>query len=564
MNRLSLQNGRIIASFKYSPTIVNAVRGILGRKFDKAKKQWDFPPESVVECVEVLRPLGFTVAPEVQALYRERQEALDDIQDIKRNDMPYTGSLPLYDFQRTGAAFLRALPAALLADVPGLGKTLQTFACFEDEPGQILILVPASLKFNWGDELKKWLPGEEKSCIVIHGDKQTRTQQWVKATKGLSGKPPPKWVIANYELLLHDFELMGTHPWAGVVCDEADRIKNPLAQTTKLVKALKAKKRIALTGTPVSNAPDDVWSIVDWLYPRYLGSFTQFQDRYCVSREEMNRGGQTYRRIMRYQNLDELRGKLEPIMLRRLKEDVLTDFPAKTVEKIRFDLSKGERSVYDSVRKSILEEIRAKTDLDTRSLGILPVKMLRLKQATDHLSLIDAHQGAYQTSTKLDTLKELLKPVIESGEKALVFTQFAEMSFILKDALKDMGVSVIWGGVDAQERKHIVDEFTADPQKKVLVMTEAGTYGLNLQAATYVFNYDLPWSVSKIEQREGRAHRVGQDKPVTVYHLIAKDSIDEHVLRLLEGKTKMAGQIMGDTQETISLEDMEEILGEKI
>jgi SNF2 family DNA or RNA helicase len=203
--------------------------------------------------------------------------------------------------------------------------------------------------------------------------------------------------------------------WAGVVC-EADRISNPDAQTTRKVKQLRTKKRVALTGTPVSNKPEDVWSIIDWLYPRYLGTLSHFQEKYCVMQEFALRSQQkgkpqTFKKVMRYQNLGDLRDRLEPIMLRRQKEDVLVDFPAKTTEYIRFDLSPTERNVYESVRKMILKEIRAMTNLDTRSLAILPVKMLRLKQATDHLALIEATQEAYTKSSKLELMREMLRPL---------------------------------------------------------------------------------------------------------------------------------------------------------
>ena len=188
--------------------------------------------------------------------------------------------------------------------------------------------------------------------------------------------------------------------------------------------------------------------------------------------------------------------------------------------------------------------------------------MLIMKQATGHPCLIDAPMNSQ--SSKLDLLKEMLHPIIASGEKALVFTQFATIARIMSVQMMDMRPLVITGEVDALERKRIVDEFQSDPGRQVLIMTEAGTYGLNLQAASYVFHYDAPWSVSKIEQREGRAHRIGQDKPVTVYHLIAKNTIDEYVLKVLKGKQKMADEILGDEVEKLTMVDIEEMLGEEV
>lgn len=551
MNRISKNGNTLVVSFDYRPSILNVVREIDGRVFNAKKKQWEVPEESVVECVDALRPLNFIVNNDVLAIYESFKRRNEEVANIKKNESPYGGVLPLYDFQKTGTAFLRALPAALLADAPGLGKTLQTCAAFEDLNGQVLIFVPASLKFNWRDEIAKWLPTDK--VMVIHGNKKERIEQWHHAHKNRA-----KWIIANYELLIHDKEIHDTaaHEWGAIVCDEADRIANPRAQTTRNLKALRAKRRVALTGTPVSNTPEDLWSIADWLYPRYLGTFTQFQKKYCKLNE--------WSRVVGYQNLDQLRERIEPIMLRRLKEDVLKDFPAKTVEHVRFELSKDERELYDAVRKTIIQEVKKMTKLDTRSLALIPVKMLRMKQATGHPCLIDAPLNSQ--SSKLDLLKEMLNPILKSGEKAIVFTQFSTMARIMSVQMIDMQPLVITGEVDALERKNIVDEFQANPNRQVLIMTEAGTYGLNLQAASYVFHYDAPWSVSKIEQREGRAHRIGQDKPVTVYHLIAKNTIDEYVLKVLKGKQRMADEILGDDEKemTLSREDLAEILEEEV
>lgn len=541
----------LVVSFDYRPSILNVVREIDGRIFNAKKKQWEVPEESVVECVDALKPLNFIINNDVVATYDAYKRRSEEVANIKKNESPYAGSLPLYDFQKTGTAFLRALPAALLADAPGLGKTLQTCAAFEDLEDQVLIFVPASLKFNWRDEIMKWLPTDK--VMVIHGNKKERIEQWHHAHKNRA-----KWIISNYELLIHDKEIHDTaaHEWGAIVCDEADRISNPRAQTTRNLKALRAKRRVALTGTPVSNTPEDLWSIADWLYPRYLGTFTQFQKKYCKLNE--------WSRVVGYQNLDQLRERIEPIMLRRLKEDVLKDFPTKTIEDVRFELSKEEREVYDAVRKMVLDDVKKMTDLDTRSLMLIPVKLLRLKQATGHMELIDAKASENIPSSKLETLKDLLRPIIKSGEKALIFTQFAEMAHILNRELQEYGSLIIWGGVDSLERKNIVDRFMTNPEHQILIGTEALAYGLNLQAASYVFNYDLPWSVAKYEQRIGRAHRVGQTKPVTVYNLLANNTVDLYTKNILYKKQTISDDLLGDKEElesaNFSKEDIENIL----
>lgn len=540
----------LVVSFKYEPRLLNVIREIDGRMFNNKSKRWEVPVSSVLECIDALEPHGFIIGSDVRAAYDAEKAKRLEMENIKSNPVEYTGVLPLFEFQKTGAAFIKGLTGALLADVPGLGKTLQTAAAFEDLRDPILIFVPASLKFNWHDEIKKWLPNDK--VLVIHGNKQERTELWFHA-----GKRRAKWVIANYELLLHDFDLIPKQ-WGAIVCDEADRIANPFAKTTKALKKLQSARRVALSGTPISNTPEDLWSITDWLYPRYLGTYKQFQERYLEMHPQWNR-------VIGYKNLDHLKGKMEVIMLRRKKEEVFDDFPAKTVEYIHIEISAEERKIYDAVRKLVLADIRKLTDLDTRSLGLIPVKMLRLKQAADHPALIDAPLST--ESSKLNTLKDMLKPIIASGEKAIVFTQFSTMARIISIGMMETPTLVITGDVDAKERKNIVDEFPSDPTKQVMIMTEAGAYGLNLQAATYVFHYDAPWSVAKIEQREGRAHRVGQSKPVTVYHLLARRTIDEYVLKVLKGKQSMSDRILDDDAEEkvqLTLSDIEDILEEEI
>lgn len=447
-NRVLKIGDSLVVRFQYHPSLLNVIRSIDGRIFNKPKKQWEVPVTSVIECVDALEKHGFHIDGEVWDLYYETKERIKAIANVKTNPAPYEGKLPLYDFQRTGTAFIRTLPACLLADAPGLGKTLQTAAAFEDTPGPILVLVPASLKFNWQEELAKWVPHERS--IVVHGNKKQRTELWHHAHKGRA-----KWVIANYELLLRDYDDMNQR-WEAIVCDEADRITNPFAKTTQRLKQLYAKRRVALTGTPVSNTPEDLWSIADWLTPRMLGTFKQFRERYCVM------DSQYQGRVVGYRNLEELRERIEPVMLRRQKEDVLDDFPAKTIEHVRFDLSKDERQSYDALRKLIKSELAEMKDLDTRSLAILPVKMLRLKQATDDLRLIDLVTGQVNPSSKLALLKEMLSGIVKSGEKAIVFTQFSEMAKILQVELLNEGYQpqLIYGDVDAADRQRYVNEFS--------------------------------------------------------------------------------------------------------
>lgn len=544
---INLKDGKLVITFKYDPAIVSAMRAIDGRLWNKSAKHWEAPKEQVGSVLEVLKPLGFTPHLDVVELARQEDKIVELSREIRASGDGYTGALPLFDFQKIGASFLKQMPCSLLADVPGLGKSIQTIAATEGET-QVLIFCPASLKYSWKAEIEKWQEGAK--VLVVNGDKRERTQAWVYAGTGTY-----KYIIANYELLLHDYEEIEKHEWDVIVCDEATRISNPQAQTVKNLKKLKSKKRIALTGTPISNSPDDIFSIIDWLSPRYLGTFYQFREKYCVTEERFDR-------VIGYKNLDELSEKLNRFMLRRTKEEVFKDFPPKTIETIKFDLTPTEWNMYRAIQAQVIEELKKLGELDTRTLGIVPVKMLRLKQCTDHTKLVGGYGGG--ESSKLETLRTLLKPIIDSGEKAIIFTQFAEMLFILAEELKAFRPTTIYGGVDTAERMVKVTEFNDDPEGRIIIMTEAGAYGLNMQSASYVFHYDSPWSIAKLQQREDRAHRIGRDKPVTVYNLVAKDTIDEYVLKVLARKNKVSVNVLKDAERLedsgLTPEDIKEIL----
>lgn len=551
MNHINLKGDKLVITFKFDPRVVAAVKTLDGRVWKAADKHWEVPVDNVSDVVSALQPLGFTPHIDVKNLIvRERAERAI-IEDIKVSGEGYTGSLPLFKFQQIGASFIKQMErGCLLADTPGLGKSIQSLAGTEHE-SQILIICPSTLKYSWFEEINKWIPNAKP--IVIDGNKELRTSQWSIATKGYYRNGVnviPKYVIANYELLLHDFDLIKDHEWPVIIADEATRISNPSAQTTKNLKLLKAKKRVPMTGTPISNSPDDIYSLIDWIAPGYLGSFYQFKNKYCVLGD--------YDKVVSYQNLDVLAGKINRFMLRRNKEEVFDDFPKKMVEYIKFDLPKSEREMYTAIKNQVIDEIHKLGDLDTRTLGIVPVKMLRLKQATGHTRLVGANGGG--ESTKLETLRELLKPIVASGEKAIVFTQFSSMLNILVEELKDFRPLAVYGEVLSVKRMVTVKEFNDDPNGRVIIMTEAGAFGLNMQSAAYVFHYDAPWSLSKLTQREDRAHRYGNKKPVTVYHLIARNTIDEYILKVLARKGKVSDEILQDVERVVQTDGSEKTI----
>lgn len=540
---INLKGDKLILTFRYNPSLLPAVKSIPGRKFMAKAKNWEVPADYVLDCLEILCPLGFTPTLEVKNLARRYEESFKKINQAKNNSESYKGSLPLYGFQRLGAAFLMASSGALLADAPGLGKTLQTLAAVEGEQ-RVLIFCPASLKWSWAAEIEKWQP--KAKYAVVNGIPTQRFGQW--------RDPSYKYVIANYELLLHDFDYIAQN-WDVIVCDEATRISNPAAQTTRHLKQLSSKRKIALTGTPISNSPIDIYSIIDWLAPGYLGSFWSFKNKYCILAPYF------HNRVVGFKNLDELSQKISQFLLRRTKEEVL-DLPLKTFENIVFDLSDKEIKLYNALKKTIWDELLA-INANTNTLSLAPVKMLRLKQLTGWPQLLFPKSIE---NSKFTALKEVITPIIASGEKCLIFTQFAEVAKELQKQLNDLmpkSSLIIYGDVPLNERQPLVDQFNSG-KNQIMIMTEAGAYGLNLQSASYVIHYDLPWSVAKMTQREDRAHRIGQTKKVTVYTLTAKNSIDEYVAKVLHKKQEISVELLQDWErlETYGMteEDIKSIL----
>jgi SNF2 family DNA or RNA helicase len=552
-NKIYTYNNKIYVTFKFDVDIVTKVRSIDGRHWNAKDKVWEFPIENLEEVVTTLEPYNFLISNDLRATISKQKDEETRISKIKSNpDAPYTGNLPLHDYQRKGAMFLKSLPYSLLGDVPGLGKTIQVLAATENDP-HILIFTMNSLKYNMASEIEKWFPGS--SVLVITGNKKLRSEQWELHAKN------NKYVVANYELLFYDIDLIKKHPWHTIICDEATKISNPENKTSRNLKLLKSEKRIALTGTPVSNSPIDVYGIFDFMIPKYLGTFYQFKEKYCILDPR-------FHNVIGYKNIDELSNKVERFMLRRRKEEVFKELPPKIVEDVIFSLSGKELELYDAIKKQIIDEIHKLSDMNTNNLNIIPVKMLRLKQCTDHVRLItDSMLGE---SSKFQALESLLEPIVASGGKVIIFTQFAEMLHIMDQQLKKKyKVFTIYGEVKPIDRLLKTKEFNDYDGPAIMCMTEAGAYGLNMKSASYIIHYDLPWSVAKVEQREGRADRsadkrIGGELPVTIYNLIAKDTIDEYVAKVLLRKNKVAVDINQDNvrllDQGLTQDDIDEIL----
>lgn len=546
--QVNLEHNYITISFKYDPCVVNILNRIDGNKYNTETKIWKIPTYHVVELIDKLSSKNPTLSEEVKQLYVDKIKKINKTNKIKEysfnnaeNKIFTELNLPLFDYQKIGVGVLCVLGSALLGDEPGLGKTLQTLTTTKIKNSKkTLIVCPSSLKHTWKNEIEKWLPNEKH--IIISGTKKERDNLW--------DNEDSNYVIMNYELLLKDIDKIKTKNWDYIIADEATRLSNPASKQTKFIKKINANNKIAITGTPMNNSIEDIWSIIDFCMPGYFGDYWHFINKYCnkeiIKIRIKTKTGYTYRHISKissYKNTTELNDKINKCMIRRTKTEVLKELPDKLYENIYFDLSQTELKLYSAIEQRIIEELKEynlNKVINDKQNKFVFTKILRLMQFTDSPELI----SDLKTSTKLETLKELLKDILNKNSKAIIFTKFSEMADILLKELVDYKPTIISGRIDNESREKNKNYFNTNNECKIIIMTEAGGMGLNLQSANYVVHYDLPWSISKLQQREDRAHRIGQKNNVTVFKLIAKNTIDEHVLDVLKYKEKIAKKIL--------------------
>ncbi|KKK94999.1 hypothetical protein LCGC14_2677210, partial [marine sediment metagenome] len=370
--------------------------------------------------------------------------------------------------QRVGIEFaiasLKAGKGALIADDMGLGKSFQALSVIALNPSlkSVLILCPASLKYNWAAEVEKHYPS--LSYVVIDGNAATRQQLW---------RRPSRLKIANYELLLHDVEPR-VFEWDLVVGDECTRLKSWKAQTSKRAKKLRRRYSLGLSGAPIQNRLEEFHSIMDFVIPGLLGPGWQFVRDYCIK----NYWGT----VVGYQNLERFKAKVAPHFIRRLKKAVLPELPDKVYTDCNLELSSEEWRLYDAVRDQILTLIRSNDKLQVSNILTM---MLRLKQIVDDSRLV----GESIASSKMGALKEILE--VAQEHKIVVFTQFAKLAIRLGVEYKTL---VIHGGVASKDRVSIVERFNNDDGPRVLISTDAGAYGLNMTAADIIIHIEQPWN----------------------------------------------------------------------
>ncbi|HEX5325969.1 MAG TPA: DEAD/DEAH box helicase, partial [Acetobacteraceae bacterium] len=443
----------------------------------------------------------------------------------------------LRPYQAQGVDWLQFLRGAgiggVLADDMGLGKTVQTLAhlAIEHAAGRLgrpaLIVCPTSLVPNWAMEAERFVPGLR--LLVLHGP----------ARKERFGDiPGHDLVITSYKLLSRDAEVLSAQEWHLLVLDEAQTIKNPAAETTKMVGQLRAGQRLCLSGTPLENHLGELWSLFHFLAPGFLGNAKSFRGRYRVPIEKH---GDDDRRAL-------LARRVRPFLLRRTKEEVATDLPPKTEIVEQVELESAQRAIYESIRLAMHARVRqaiAERGLARSGIIILGA-LLKLRQACcdPRLLKLAAVKRAQAGSAKLERLMELLETLLDEGRRVLVFSQFTSMLALIIPRLDaaDIPFALLTG--DTVDRQMPIRRFQSGEVPVFLLSLKAGGTGLNLTAADTVIHYDPWWNPAVEDQATDRAHRIGQDKNVFVHRLVTIDTIEAKMETLKARKRALVAGIL--------------------
>lgn len=492
-----------------------------------------------------------------QVVLPQFHSTTEGLEDMKLEPRP---------FQAVGISFLHDIGRGLLADEMGLGKTPQAIGAVhrlhkEGKVKKALVICPTSLKYQWGDpdegEINKFT---SYKAIVIDGTPKERQAQWLEWVT----HKDILFAVVNYELVRNDLDLIKKLPIDAIIADEVHRIKNWASKTSIALKELQAKFKFGLTGTPMQNKPEELWNLMDFLNPTVLGNFWAFKNRYLVTGEKFGQRNV----VIGYKHLDELRRRVGPYMLRRMKKEVAPELPEMTINDYLVEMTGDQQKLNEQLRndlmdllKEIQEWNKGKDALDGspphpkegQSFGYFTM----MQEVSDSLELLQMSDSGMARryaedispkvkSPKLDELEEIVQDQILNGNtKIVIFTQFARMQELIVKRLSKIGkCEILNGSMKPVDRQAAVDRFKYQ-DVNFFITTDAGNYGINLQFANVLVHVDLPWNPAIYDQRNGRVHRIGSNfKEVTIINLISKGGLDEQIQQVLYKKRELSNQIV--------------------
>src|SRR5574344_1053169 len=467
----------------------------------------------------------------------------------KEYDIPNNIQADVREYQKDGYQWMARIAGwgggACLADDMGLGKTLQaiTLMLNRGRMGASLVVVPTSLLLNWQEEINKFAPTLTPMILNNAGDERKKL---------IEEAGNHDVVITTYGLLVSEEELVCSRQWNMVVLDEAHTIKNRDTKMSKAAMKLKADFRLMLTGTPVQNHLSEIWNLFQFANPGLLGSFQHFTARFIIPIEK-DHDKEQQRLLNRI---------LSPFILRRTKSEVLSELPEKTEVTMKVELSAEEWTLYENIRQQALMNMEEESSTTMQALA----EITRLRQAACNPALIDASLGI--SSSKMEMLMELVDDLINNRHRALIFSQFTSHLALIRKQLDERGVKYLYldGQVTANKRVELVKEFQTGDMPLFLISLKAGGLGLNLTAADYVIHTDPWWNPAIEDQASDRAYRIGQKRPVTVYRLISKGTIEEKIIQLHQTKKDLADALLdgSDMTQKMNREELLSLLREQM
>ena len=448
-----------------------------------------------------------------------------------------------FPYQHEGVLFAAKAGRALIADEMGLGKTIQAIGAAEllrkeQHISSVLIICPTSLKYQWQSEIERF---SDSSVRVIEGLPLARAQQYTG---------PEFYKIVSYHTVINDIGAINSAGYDMIVLDEAQRIKNWNTKIALAVKKIKTPYCVVLTGTPLENKLEELYSIVQFIDPFRLGPFYQFLNRYQIKNETG--------KIVGYQNLNEIAEMLRGLLLRRTKKEVLSQLPER-MDKILFvpmtQAQKDMHEEFNGIVARLVQKWQRMGFLNEKDRQSLLINLNLMRMVCDSTYIVDQ---TTRHDTKIQELMSILDECFEqSDEKVVVFSQWERMTRLVAQELDLLGIKYeyLHGGVPSQKRKSLFDNFNNDPDCRVFLSTDAGSTGLNLQSASMLVNLDIPWNPAILEQRIARIHRLGQKKNVSIINFVSKDTIEERMLSLLGFKSSLAKGILDLGEDTIFMGD---------
>jgi len=508
----------------------------------QAKIDQKLPQHFLPELVQICEETGGDYPESLKKL----RETLENHAGIPQASLPKDLQAQLRPYQAQGINWLCFLKksgmGALLADDMGLGKTLQTIAAIE---GKTLIITPTSVLQSWAEQISKFRPSLQYS--IYYGSERS------DSILNSALKRETSVILTSYGILRLDQEKLSSRNWDMVILDEAQTIKNPQSQIAQAAHRLRGSFKIALSGTPIENRLEDLWSQFQFINPGLLGNADQFKSDFI---EPISRGDASASQ--------RLKKKIRPFLLRRLKKEVAQDLPPRTETVLHCELSSSERDLYDAILASTRKEVIAKLETGGSVFAALEA-LLRLRQACCHPLLVPggSHAQAPNTnSSKLDLLLESLEESISLGHRALIFSQWTSLLDLVENTLKSR---ITYSRIDGstKNRAEVIADFQRPNGPQVMLLSlKAGGVGITLTAADHIYILDPWWNPAVEDQAADRAHRIGQENPVLIHRLVAKDTVEDRILALQKRKQELAATVLGDSTQALSLtrEDLIDLL----